>query len=133
MLMVDADSRSNRQFRQERLIKAGLDLATQVTWVGEAEGYNELEELFTDTQWAAAANMHWPRPQSSAWTAEDFTAHRGGKFSSRILTMIKEQAQHTSPDGKGDMLYALVSTLTTADDVPTQLKKAFNDVQSLAS
>ncbi|GAB2766703.1 hypothetical protein GCM10027072_77040 [Streptomyces bullii] len=133
MLMVDADSRSNKQFRQERLIKAGLDLATQVTWVGEAEGYNELEELFTDTQWAAAANTHWPRPQSNDWKAEDFTAHRGGKFSSRILTMIKEQAQHTSPDGKGDMLYALVSTLTTADDVPTQLRKAFNDVQALAS
>ncbi|MCX5602964.1 hypothetical protein OOK29_33005 [Streptomyces phaeochromogenes] len=133
MLMVDADSRTNKHFKEERLIKAGLDLATQVTWVGEAEGYNELEELFTDAQWAAAANTHWPRPQGSGWTPEDFTTHRESKFSSRILTMIKEKAQKTSPDGKGDMLYTLVSTLTTADDVPAQLRKAFNDVQALAS
>ncbi|MGW2818899.1 ATP-dependent nuclease [Streptomyces sp. NPDC001415] len=133
MLMVDADSRANKHFKQEKLIKAGLDLATQVTWVGEAEGYNELEELFTDAQWAAAANTHWPRPQGSTWAPEDFAVHRKGKFSSLSLTMIKEKAQKTSPDGKGDMLYRLVSSLTTADDVPAQLRKAFNDVQALAS
>ncbi|MEU0254742.1 hypothetical protein ABZ299_20025 [Streptomyces sp. NPDC006184] len=88
MLTVDADSRTNKQFRTEKLIKAGLDLPTQVTYVGEAEGYNELEELFTDAQWATAANAHWPRPEGTLWTAEDFTAHRGGKFSARILAMI---------------------------------------------
>ncbi|MGW1543281.1 ATP-dependent nuclease [Streptomyces sp. NPDC002309] len=133
MLMVDADSRTNKHFREERLIKAGLDLATQVTWVGEGQGYNELEELFTDAQWAAAANTHWPRPQGTLWTAEDFTAHREGKYSSNILAMIKEMAESTSPDGKGDMLYQLVTTLTTADDVPAQLRDAFSDVQDLAS
>ncbi|MEU9925244.1 AAA family ATPase [Streptomyces griseoluteus] len=133
MLMVDADSRTNKHFKTEKLIKAGLDLATQVTYVGEAEGFNELEELFTDTQWATAANTHWPRPEGEAWAGQDFTAHRGGKFSARILTMIKEQAAQTSPDGKDDMLYALVSTLTQADDVPEQLRNAFNDVQTLAS
>lgn len=132
MLMVDADSRTNKHFKTEKLIKAGLDLTTQVTYVGEAEGFNELEELFTDTQWATAANTHWPRPEGESWTAQDFTAHRGGKFSSRILTMIKERAEQTSPDGKDDMLYALVSTLTEAADVPAQLRKALSDVQTLA-
>jgi hypothetical protein len=133
MLMVDADSRTNKHFKTERLIKAGLDLDTQVTWVGEAAGFNELEELFTDAQWAAAANTHWPRPQGEQWTAEDFTAHRGGKFSTRLLTMIKEQAEQTSPDGKDDMLYGLVATLATREDVPSQLRDAFSDLQALAS
>ncbi|MDX3213952.1 hypothetical protein PV318_00035 [Streptomyces sp. ME02-6991-2B] len=131
MLMVDADSRTNKQFKTERLIKAGLDVSTQVTYVGEAEGYNELEELFSDAQWAAAANLHWPRPEQP-WAVEDFTAHRTGKFSGLILGMIKEQAE-TSPNGKADMLYELVSMLTTAEEVPPQLRKAFSDVQALAS
>ncbi|MFJ1656464.1 ATP-dependent nuclease [Streptomyces sp. NPDC088337] len=133
MLMVDADSRTNKHFRTERLIKAGLDLDTQVTWIGEADGYNELEELFTDAQWATAANIHWTRPEGVQWTAEDFTAHRGGKFSAHVLTMIKEQAEHTSPDGKDDMLYGLVTTLKTREDVPPQLTKAFSDLRALAS
>ncbi|SDE24824.1 hypothetical protein [Streptomyces prasinopilosus] len=133
MLMVDADSRTNKHFRTERLIKAGLDLDTQVTWIGEADGFNELEELFTDAQWATAANTHWTRPEGVQWTAEDFTAHRGGKFSTHVLTMIKEQAEHTSPDGKDDMLYGLVTTLKTREDVPSQLTKAFSDLRALAS
>ncbi|MEV5989215.1 hypothetical protein AB0L85_30210 [Streptomyces sp. NPDC052051] len=133
MLMVDADSRTNKHFRKERLIKAGLNLDTQVTWIGEAAGFNELEELFTDTQWATAANTHWPRPAGTQWIAEDFTAHRGGKFSTRVLTMVKEQAEQTSPDGKDDMLYSLVTTLTTREDVPSQLRDAFSDLQALAS
>lgn len=132
MLMVDADSRTNKQFKTERLIKAGLDIDTQVTYVGEAEGYSELEELFSDAQWAAAANLHWPRPQQP-WTAEDFAAHREGKFSGLVLTMIKEQAGQTSPNGKADMLYGLVSMLTTDEEVPPQLRTAFSDVQTLAS
>jgi hypothetical protein len=133
MLMVDADSRTNKHFKTERLIRTGLDLATQVSYVGEADGFNELEELFTDGQWAAAANTHWPRPTDSEWTTEHFAAHRGGKFSGRVLTMIKEQAAQTSPDGKDDMLYALVTTLTKAEDVPPQLRSAFRSIQDLAS
>jgi hypothetical protein len=66
MLMVDADSRANKHFKTEKLIKAGLDLTQQVSYVGESDGYNELEELFSDLQWAAAANAHWPRPQGPA-------------------------------------------------------------------
>ncbi|MGQ4361744.1 hypothetical protein ACN6LD_003261 [Streptomyces sp. SAS_272] len=133
MLMVDADSRTNKHFKTERLIRTGLDLATQVSYVGEADGFNELEELFTDAQWATAANAHWPQPTGSQWTTEHFAAHRGGKFSGRVLTMIKEQAAQTSPDGKDDMLYALVTTLARAEDVPPQLRSAFRSIQDLAS
>ncbi|GGY73103.1 ATP-dependent nuclease [Streptomyces xanthochromogenes] len=133
MLMVDADSRTNKHFKTERLIRTGLDLATQVTYVGEADGFNELEELFTDVQWAAAANTHWPRPTGSHWTTGHFAAHRSGKFSGAVLTMIKEQAAQTSPDGKDDMLYALVATLAKPEDVPPQLRDAFRSIQDLAS
>ncbi|MFF1716562.1 ATP-dependent endonuclease [Streptomyces sp. NPDC058268] len=132
-LMVDADSRSNKHFKTEKLIKAGLDLAQQVSYVGEADGFNELEELFTNQQWAAAANVHWPRPPGASWSAGDFAAHRDGKFSTLILDMIKQQAQENSPNGKTDMVYGLVTTLTTAQDVPQQLREIFSEVQKLAS
>ncbi|MFH8978980.1 hypothetical protein [Streptomyces sp. NPDC017890] len=132
MLMVDADSRINKHFKTEKLIKAGLDLTKQVAYVGESEGYNELEELFSDLQWAAAANAHWPCPQGQLWSADDFTEHRGGKFSERILYMIKQRAAESSPNGKADMLYALVSMLTTPEEVPQQLRDIFTEVQALA-
>ncbi|MFD3468122.1 ATP-dependent endonuclease [Streptomyces sp. NPDC058682] len=133
MLMVDADSRTNKLFKDERLRRAGLDLEKHVSYVGEAEGYNELEELFSDDQWAHAANTHWPRPAPHTWQADDFTAHRAGeKFSARILDMIQNQAGDNSPNGKPAMVYGLATTLTTAQDVPRQLRDIFAHLQQLA-
>lgn len=133
MLMVDADSRTNKLFKEERLRRAGLDLEKHVSYVGEAEGYNELEELFSDDQWAHAANTHWPRPAPQTWQADDFTAHRDGKkFSAHILGMIQNQAEDNSPNGKPAMVYGLASTLTTAQDVPRQLRDIFAHLQQLA-
>jgi hypothetical protein len=132
-LMVDADSRTNKQFKEDRLIRIGLDPKTQISYVGEGEEYNELEELFDDDRWAQTANTHWPRPTGETWSAQDFVAHRDGKFSSDILTMIKEQAQEASPNGKADMLYGLVSLLKHKDEVPPQLRKIFSEIQALAA
>ncbi|MGW3045255.1 hypothetical protein ACWC9T_35610 [Kitasatospora sp. NPDC001159] len=53
--MIDADSTTNRLFN-DRLTQAGLDLDKQVAYVGQAEGFDEFEELFADDQWAHAAN-----------------------------------------------------------------------------
>lgn len=133
MLMIDADSRTNKLFKDEKLRKAGLDLEKQVAYVGEGLGFNELEELFTDERWANAANIKWPRPTPLVWSAADFAAHRGTKkFSARILDMIKQEAQETSPSGKPAMLNGLVTTLTTAEDVPQQLRDVFAQLQELA-
>ncbi|AOT57238.1 MULTISPECIES: ATP-dependent nuclease [Streptomyces] len=133
MLMIDADSRTNKLLKDERLRRAGLDLTTQVSYVGEADGYNELEELFSDKQWATAANALWPRPAPQAWRPEDFEAHRDGKkFSARILGMIKQEAEDKSPNGKPAMVYGLASTLTAPEDVPRQLREIFTRLQELA-
>ncbi|MCQ1581854.1 ATP-dependent nuclease [Streptomyces parvus] len=133
MLMIDADSRSNKLFKDEKLRKAGLDLDKQVAYVGEALGFNELEELFTDERWATAANLRWPRPAPRTWSAEDFTAHRGTKkFSARVLEMIKSEAAEASPNGKPAMLNGLVTTLTAPEDVPQQLREIFKQLQELA-
>ncbi|MGW7571085.1 hypothetical protein ACWGJV_33070 [Streptomyces tendae] len=46
--------------------------------------------------------------------------------------MIKQRAAESSPNGKADMLYALVSMLTTSEEVPQQLRDIFTEVQALA-
>ncbi|MFD9721168.1 ATP-dependent endonuclease [Streptomyces sp. NPDC059076] len=133
MLMVDADSRTNKLFKDERLRRFGLNPATHVSYVGEAEGYNELEELFSDKQWANAANTRWPRSAPLTWNTEDFAAHRDSKkFSARILDMIQNQADEYSPKGKPAMVYGLVTTLSTPEDVPQQLRDIFAQLQDLA-
>lgn len=132
LLMIDADSTTNKLFKEDRLVQAGLDLDKQVAYVGQAEGFNEFEELFTDDQWVHAANIHWPRADR-AWESGDFAAYRQGKFSSEIVKMIKREAAEKSPNGKPDMVYALATTLTTADEVPASLRKIFIRAQAMAS
>ncbi|MFD6343113.1 ATP-dependent endonuclease [Streptomyces roseolus] len=133
MLMVDADSRTNKLFKTERLQRTGLDLEQQVSYVGEAEGYNELEELFSNEQWTAAANTLWPKPAPQTWHPDDFEAHRDGKkFSARVLDMIKKEAEDNSPNGKPAMVYGLATTLTIPEDVPRQLREIFAQLQQLA-
>lgn len=129
-LMVDADSRTNKHFTIGRLKHFGIDPATQVSYVGEAEGFNELEELFSDEQWAATANTHWPRSHTP-WEPGDFAAHRGGKFSSAILKMVKNEAAENSPNGKPAMLYALTAGLRKPEDIPKQLRRLFAELQEL--
>ncbi|MCX5402382.1 ATP-dependent endonuclease [Streptomyces sp. NBC_00102] len=132
MLMVDADSRTNKLFKEERLRRAGLDLENQVSYVGEAEGHNELEELFSNEQWTTAANALWPKPAPLTWHPDDFKAHRDGKkFSAGILDMIKKEAEDNSPNGKPAMVYGLATTLTVPGDVPRQLREIFTRLQEL--
>ncbi|MFE9797154.1 ATP-dependent endonuclease [Streptomyces goshikiensis] len=134
-LLVDADSRNVAKFfRDDRLRQFGLDPATQVSFVGEAKGFNELEEIFEDEQWARVANSKWPRSGSRPlWEAADFKAHRGGrKFSKDILDMIQNQGSE-SPDGKPDMVYELATSLRFPSDVPLQLREVFAALRSSAA
>ncbi|PBC69671.1 putative ATP-dependent endonuclease of OLD family [Streptomyces sp. TLI_235] len=133
MLLVDADSRNVAKFfRDDRLRHFGLDPATQVSFVGEAHGFNELEELFDDEQWARVANIKWPRADGQQpWEAAHFKAHRGGrKFSKDILDMIKDQGIE-SPDGKPDMVYELATSLRSPSDVPVQLRDVFTALRAI--
>lgn len=65
-VIVDKDSLNNQPkiFNQSVLENHGVT-AGHISYVGRP---NELEELFTDQQWAAAATKFWPRPDGTAWT-----------------------------------------------------------------
>ncbi|WP_398997595.1 TOPRIM nucleotidyl transferase/hydrolase domain-containing protein [Streptomyces sp. CBMA152] len=134
MLMVDADSRNLPKglFKDARLQQFfGDSVADHVRFVGEPDAFNELEELFPDDLWAAVANDVWPK--QAPWTAADFTAHRPGKkFSKEVLNMLREKSP-AGPSGKPDMMYELVSALTSPDQVPAQLREIFGQLRKLAT
>ncbi|MFE2955083.1 ATP-dependent nuclease [Nocardia tengchongensis] len=130
MLMIDADSERSKIFKPRNLqqhFKA--DTAKVLKLLGRRSGVNELEELFSDETWAKTANVSWPR--AGGWTPEDFGAHRGTKFSSSVLEMLKlHSEQH--PSGKPAMLWQVAIQLEKPEEVPSELRHAFNDLRDLA-
>ncbi|MEV0472952.1 TOPRIM nucleotidyl transferase/hydrolase domain-containing protein [Streptomyces prunicolor] len=134
MLMVDADSRTLPKglFKEARLQQFfGNAVDDVVRFVGEPDSFNELEELFPDDLWAAVANDLWPKGEP--WTAADFTVQRPGKkFSKEVLNMLRTGSPN-GPSGKPDMMFGLVSTLTSPDQVPAQLREVFGELRKLAA
>lgn len=130
--VVDNDSTTNRStrvlFREDKLRSYGFSTA-QVHYVG---GPHELEELFSDDQWASAANVHWPRDDGVSWTAEAVSAVRPDrKFSEKLCDLFREHSS-AGPLGKPDLVYTLASTLTDRDDVPLQLRQTFEALVAFA-
>ena len=122
-VIVDKDSLNNQPkiFREESLEKHGV-AAQDISYVGNP---NELEELFTDQQWASAAAIYWPRSDGSVWEPEQFQALRGnGKFSDKLTTMLKaESAERIS---KPRLVARLADSLASRDKVPKDLVDAFD-------
>lgn len=134
VFLVDEDSRTNAKhvFSPNKLRRAGLDPERQCFYLGDPA---EIEEIFSDEQWAAAANDSWPRADAPTrtWMADDFNAHRVGKFSQDILQMVRTGTDEaTAPSGKPDMLVGLALSLKTSDDVPLDLRDKFDALVSLA-
>ena len=132
VFLVDEDSKANARhvFSPGKLRSAGLDPDRQCFYLGDP---NEIEEIFSDEQWAEAANRFWPRvdAETRIWCATDFKDHRDGKFSKYVLEMIRTDAT-TAPTGKPDMLVALALSLENPEDVPRDLREKFEILISLA-
>lgn len=133
VFLVDEDSKTNSKhvFGPDRLRSVGLDPNRQCFYVGDP---NEIEEIFTDEQWAMAANASWARTvdNCSPWMPENFRAHRGGKFSKDILDMVRSESE-AAPAGKPDMLVGLALSLRCAEDVPADLREKFERLINLSS
>jgi putative ATP-dependent endonuclease of OLD family len=132
VFLVDEDSKTNAKhvFSPQKLINAGLDPERQCMYLGDPD---EIEDIFSDEQWATAANRSWPRvdAETRIWSATDFTDHRGGKFSKLVLEMIRTEAS-SAPTGKPDMLVGLALSLNSAEDVPRDLREKFDSLISQA-
>lgn len=128
VFIVDKDSTSKKVFSLEKLHAHGVKDA-QIHFIGAP---NELEELYSDEQWAETANEEWPRTDGQAWTASGIAGLRAcGKFSDQLKKAIWEDAK--AGESKQEMNMKLVHRLKTADEVPEQLREKFQAVAQLAS
>lgn len=130
--VVDRDSLSatgpKRVFAPKRLKAAGFS-DEQINFVGKAE----LEDLFTDEQWAATANRSWRRDDGGSWTPEHVGSLRSsGKFSSRLLEMVRTNCSD-GPDSKPELLLALAIGLEHSSEVPLALRQLFDRLVRLAA
>ncbi|MGH8925106.1 MAG: AAA family ATPase [Acidimicrobiia bacterium] len=125
-VVVDEDTFTSRstkkRFREAALKAAGIDPA-----IVHRVGARELEDLFTDSQWAAAANRLWPRKDGRKWKKDDIaTARTADKFSDALIRMIKTGAPGSAPREKPSYLLGLVQRLRKPSDVPQQLREVFD-------
>ncbi len=122
--IVDQDSLHDRQkvFSTGNLKAHGI-LEDHIAYLGNP---NELEELFSDTQWSDMANAHWPRQDRIPWIQGDFAEHRaeGKKFSEAVSVMVSREARrHAS---KPDLMTGMAESITSRNDIPKPLLAAFD-------
>jgi energy-coupling factor transporter ATP-binding protein EcfA2 len=129
--VVDADSASGatrKLFRKEKLDAIGIK-PSQVHYVGAVE----LEDLFSDEQWIAAANQNWPRDDGREWVVADMAPVRmGSKFSAALMNILRGGSA-LAPRDKPGYLVALAQGLDSRDEVPSQLCDVFEELVSLAA
>ncbi|WP_433315600.1 AAA family ATPase [Micromonospora chersina] len=131
-LVIDADSREKQKiFGDDKIKQYGLDPDKDRFMIGGDD--RELEYLFSDEQWATAANGNWPRTDGNAWTPEMIAEKRQEKkFSDALLREFKTESME-GPQRKAEMVYDLVATLQRPEDVPEELRDVFTALINLAN
>ena len=125
-LIVDTDSSDRKLFRPDKLHAAGIQ-DDEIHFVGT----RELEDLFSDEQWANTANAQWPRDDGEEWTPGHFASLRqANKFSKAIENEIRG-CSSKAPPRKTGYLVALVQSLATIDEVPADLVSIFRNLADL--
>jgi hypothetical protein len=129
--VVDRDSLSGdtrRLFRKEKLDEIGIP-KDAVHYVGATE----VEDLFSDEQWIATANKHWPRDDGGDWVLEHMGPVRLGSKFSAALANVMRGGSRLAPERKPGYLVALASTLREKNEVPRELREVFESLVRLAA
>ena len=124
--VVDKDSRANQKhvFRDAKLKEHGFDPTEECFYLGSP---NELEDLFTDGDWADTANALWkPNTERGAWQPAEIEALRSGKFSSQLLGLFKAGSDD-GPQNKEDLMVGIAAHLGK-DRIPAALSAIFNSL-----
>lgn len=130
VFLVDADTMRDKQksFNIDRLGKQGFTEA-DCLFIGDP---NELEDVFSDRQWADTMNAAWPRDDAQQWTTQDISSLRiSGKFSKSLHGMLRQHSSN-APGSKEDMVVELTHRLRKPSDVPAALVKSFEDAIKVA-
>lgn len=129
--IIDKDSSRDQStrhiFTEEKLRAVGID-ENQMHLLGDPD---ELEDLFSDEQWAATANEEWPRNDDREWSPEDFASLRADKFSKELLEMVRVNSDH-GPSAKQECMVTLAGRLDDPDEIPDQLRDVFEHLMEQA-
>ncbi|MBV7700971.1 AAA family ATPase [Streptomyces sp. TRM70350] len=128
--VVDKDSRTNQKhiFRDDKLKEHGFDLKEECLYLGSP---NELEDLFTDDDWAETANALWkPNAERGPWQPQEIEKLRAGKFSSQLLGLLKGSSPE-GPKNKEDLMVGIAAHLAK-DRIPAALSTVFDALVSRA-
>jgi putative ATP-dependent endonuclease of OLD family len=126
-VLVDKDSKQNQPkiFNETALRNHGIP-DDHIDYIGNP---NELEELFSNQQWALTANQFWPRQDGTDWTPPQIQALRSdGKFSTSLADLFKTSSGEMI--SKPRLVARLTETLNCSDEVPQELIKAFERVMN---
>ncbi|MFE5844244.1 TOPRIM nucleotidyl transferase/hydrolase domain-containing protein [Streptomyces niveus] len=124
--VVDKDSRTNqkRAFRDDKLKEYGFALTEECLYLGSP---NELEDLFTNDDWAETANALWkPKAERGAWQPGEIDELRTGKFSSQLLNMFKAGSDE-GPQNKEDLMVGIAAFLPK-NRIPAALSAMFDSL-----
>ncbi|MFZ3491947.1 ATP-dependent nuclease [Streptomyces sp. 5.8] len=122
--VVDKDSRTNQKhvFRDDKLREHGFDLTKECLYLGSPD---ELEDLFTNDDWANTGNALWkPNTERGPWQPDEVEQLRAGKFSSQLLTMFKAGSAE-GPQNKEDLMVGIAAHLPK-DRIPAALAAIFD-------
>lgn len=128
--VVDKDSRTNQKhvFRDDKLKEHGFDLKQECLYLGSP---NELEDLFTNDDWAETANALWkPNPERGPWQPQEIEELRASKFSSQLLNLLKSGSPE-GPKNKEDLMVGIAAHLAR-DRIPAALSAIFDSLVSRA-
>jgi putative ATP-dependent endonuclease of OLD family len=127
--IVDRDSAAHKVFTPAKLRAEGI-ADEQMYLVGNRQ---EIEDLFTDEQWAEVAGSAWPRDDRSPWTTNLFAKIRkSGKFSQRLHELLTSNSK-SAPASKAALLPTLAGTLSLKEHVPQGLRDVFEDLIRVTS
>lgn len=130
VFLVDGDSirDKEKEFSLNRLEKYGF-AEKDCLFLGDP---NELEDVFSDDQWADTMNAEWPRKDEQQWTPKDVADLRSsGKFSKSLHSLLYQHSEQ-APRKKESMVVELTRRLRKPSDVPPALVKSFEDAIKVA-
>nr|WP_309976997.1 TOPRIM nucleotidyl transferase/hydrolase domain-containing protein [Arthrobacter oryzae] len=130
--IIDSDSKTaNRNvFSDKKLMEKGLDPNKHAYYIGNPA---EFEDTFTDEQWAEVANAKWPHKDGVPWEPINVQELRSSKkFSDALLLMFKEGSLQ-GPTRKQQLTTEMALSLSSASDVPRELRDHFQALLELAN
>lgn len=127
-VLVDRDSTDRKLFRPDKLRACGIE-EDEIFFVGA----RELEDVFEDEQWSAAANKHWPRDDQRQWTADDFAGLRAASKFSKAIENAVRGVSSKAPPRKTGYLTALVQDIQDGTELPEDLVTLFRTVAAMAT